>query len=223
MPFINLTSKLKSKILWLSLIYLPLFGLLAAIKIQNKIAVSVLFTDIFVLANVPVYTGLISNFGIFLWAATGIICFFTYVLLLNQNNPQRKVNQFIFYGGVLSFLLMVDDGFLLHERIFPNYLQLPQEITVAVYGIFVILFLLKFRKIVVNSDFTFLSLAILFFGCSILVDFLVPENYKGSLSLLIEDGNKLLGIASWATYFISFSFKRVENELMRTIDLEKGE
>lgn len=206
---IQFCSKFREKAFLVSSIYLPVFILLGFISIQNKVPVPLLLRDVFSSADIPSYTGLISNMGIFLWAVSGSICCFSYFVFLNKS---KRILCFLLYGTGLSFLMMLDDGLLLHERFFQNYFHISEELVLMIYGCLVLLFLISCRRIIGQSDFIFLVLAIFFFALSINFDLAFPtEEIHNQIPflMLLEDGSKLLGIVSWSSYFVGFSFREI--------------
>jgi hypothetical protein len=114
---------------------------------------------------------------------------------------------------------MFDDLYLLHEEVLPDHLHVPQKLVFAIYGGLVLVFLFRFRRMILDTDFVLLVAAFGFFALSVLVDlFVTPEEFT-VFGLpgrhLIEDGLKLLGIATWATYFVRTSIQKI-GPLIRT-------
>lgn len=107
-------------------------------------------------------------------------------------------------------MLVVDDGLLVHDRVFPNHLHLPEE--VALVGIFIVLsgfFLYYLRRILLTTDYLFLFLALLFFAISIAMDQRLLDT---DLETFFEDGVKFLGIIFWLTYFYLTAEKAIHNQ-----------
>lgn len=201
----------ENKALNILLVYLPFILILILIGIQNKIPIRTLVIDIFTVAEIPSYTGLISNIGLFIWCVTLTTCFFTSAIIKHNNNYQ-ETQKFLFYAGCLTSLLLLDDFFLLHERFFQTYFHIPEKITFCVYGNLLIFYLIRFRKVIWKTDFTFLVLALVCFGSSLFIDTFV-ENYLNITGdpnfRLLEEGSKLLGIVGWSNYLVRVCFKRI--------------
>ena len=106
-------------------------------------------------------------------------------------------------------LLLVDDLFMLHERIFPNQLGIDEIIVFLFYGLLFLVYLLLFRKLILETDHIYLSLTVFFFALSLLVDLLVPETLT-PMYHLFEDGPKFFGIVSWFAYQFSVCLTEVE-------------
>jgi hypothetical protein len=115
------------------------------------------------------------------------------------------------FGGFISLALLFDDLFMFHERICPRYFGVGQKVVFLFYGSMILLYLVKFRKIIMETDFVFILLAIFFFALSMAVDSvsesLLPWHH------LFEDGSKYLGIVSWLGYQFSVCFQQVQSFL----------
>lgn len=78
------------------------------------------------------------------------------------------------------------------------------------YGILMASYLLVFAKFILQrTDFALLGLSLLFFAASELFD----TGFLGQGSnFLLDDGNKLLGIVGWVTYFIRTALQQFRAE-----------
>jgi len=56
-----------------------------------------------------------------------------------------------------------------------------------------------------------LCFAFCFFGLSIILDIFPVPYIVGGLQVVLEDGLKLLGIASWCSYFVLVSLQVAKN------------
>ncbi len=212
-------SKLK---LLLMLVYIPvLLGLagLVVVHVVADIPLRWFFIDPVAEFNSPMYIGLVSNFGVLLWCAAASVCLFGGWLILAFSH-KRELAWFLICSGFVSTVLMLDDLYLLHEEVLPDHLFIPQKLVFAGYGGLILAFLIRFRQMILGTDFMLLALAFGFFSISVFVDlFVTPEEFFifGSLPGrdLIEDGFKLLGITTWAVYFISTCLQKV-SPLMAT-------
>lgn len=145
------------------------------------------------------YYGFISNIGAILWSFSTAIGFFTYLVVKTRSYMDKNVIKFILFGGVLSLILLLDDLFMLHERVFPKMLFLDEKITFSIYAALILFYLIKFRSLILTkTNYIFLVLSISFFGLSILVD-LLPE-FSPNWHHLFEDVPKFFGIVNWAGY-----------------------
>jgi hypothetical protein len=103
---------------------------------------------------------------------------------------------------------MLDDLFLIHERVSPRYLGLSERTIFVVYGVIAVALYLRHRQIICRGKYELLLLSVGFFAVAIAADM---ARGLGLLSLLgvrsrnmqylLEDGFKLLGITGWFGYF----------------------
>lgn len=146
----------------------------------------------------PPYLGFFSQVGILLWAATAAICILA-ATLVSQSGGGRVDAQFLYASGMLTIVLGIDDAFMLHEYVFPA-LGIAQELVLLAYGIFVLVYLFKFRQKILRTQYILLAMAFFFFALSIAGDQHLIA-LPGVDSYLLEDGAKLAGIISWLAYF----------------------
>jgi hypothetical protein len=79
----------------------------------------------------------------------------------------------------------------------------------AAYALVVVIYLIRFRNTILQTEFLLLLTALGFFGLSIVTDLLsihVPEKFL----YLVEDGSKLLGIVGWFVFFTRVSLKHLQ-------------
>lgn len=193
------------------------FGLLALCLVvlshvlyQNPIEIYTRDTSV-VLNGTP-FHGIISNIGALFWISTAVILFSHYNLL-KKIDKKSELAKFVLFGAILSFILLIDDFFMLHEWFFPDYLGISQRYFAAFYGIYLIVYLLKYKYIIFKSDYLSLLLALFFFSISNIVD-RFPYSFFGEWHLLYEDGPKFLGIICWLEYF-STLVKKSQVEVIR--------
>jgi hypothetical protein len=185
-------------------IYAPILMLLTIISLQTRIPIRHLTRDPLAIVGEPFYFGAISNLGNLLWCSTVAVCFFSFALLRKLANCRkiRHLQQFLFFSACVTFILLLDDLFLIHEEVFPNYLNISEDLLVFGYGAIFVLYLVKFRKIILKTDFLLLIVALGFFGISVSLDLFIPGDWLNwERELVLEDGSKLLGIMSWLAYF----------------------
>lgn len=192
----------------LAAIYLPVLtgiAVLVAVELVADVPLRKFFIDPVAEFNAPAYIGLMSNFGVVLWAFTAAVGLFG-GWVLSGHSQSRKQAWFLGGAGLVSALLLFDDLYLLHEEIIPERLLIPQPVVLAVYGLVVLGFLYRFRDSILVSDYALLLLAGVFFAGSVLIDVLVSNEEFSIFGVvsgrhLIEDGLKLLGIVAWSAYF----------------------
>lgn len=156
----------------------------------------------------PFYLGMISNFGILLWAATASLALFTsFHLKSNVTHSQRA--GFLQWAGILSLLLMSDDLLMLHEQVFPDYLHLSENLVYAGYMVYMSIFFIKFwRLIFFQVNYKLLASAFFFFGLSMAIDI---DILPGGID--IEDSFKILGITTYSYFFITLSSEWMKERL----------
>ncbi|MFP4316093.1 MAG: hypothetical protein ACLFQR_07690 [Desulfovibrionales bacterium] len=145
------------------------------------------------LADFPLYYGLLSNMGILVWAAGAFVPLFAATLL--KRGFERSL---FFWIGVLTFLLLADDFFLLHDAVFPNVFHLPEILVYLVYAAAFVLFFLKYWKFLVhNTPIRLLYLAFFLLGVAVLIDM---DFLPGGID--VEDSFKLYGMVVYSYYWI---------------------
>lgn len=148
--------------------------------------------------------GLVSYIGILFWIATAAICFFS-VLALSQ--WRLDVSKFLFFGGVISLILGLDDLFLLHDYILP-VLGVSENIVLLIYVVAVVWFVAAFFKIIIGKYFKLLILALGFFALSLFFDVI----YEADIHPFIgEDSAKLIGIIGWNLYFTCIALLHIQH------------
>lgn len=170
-----------------------LLSVVLAFHSWHGIPIAQLTRDPSAAAGMPPYTGLLSQIGIFFWGASSVICIFA-ATLVPPNKEKANFKRFLFFSGLFSLALWLDDAFLLHEEFLP-LLGIPDITVYMAYATFMLLYLMKFYRIILRTRFILLGIALLLFSASIMVD-VVPGGTH-----LIEDGTKFAGIVSWTCYF----------------------
>lgn len=152
------------------------------------------------------FIGLLSNLGILVWSATASCCFFAAAVLKTKD---REITLFLFFSGLLTTLLLFDDFFLFHEKIWVKLFNVEEMTVFLVYSILTLICLFRFRKLLIKTDLGFLILAFGFFSTSIAVDFFFAAGRYPFWHYLFEDGLKFFGIISWFHYFTQVSLQTV--------------
>ena len=192
-------------------IYFVVFAMLATAWLQSNVSFDVLFRDTFAVASVPVYYGLFSNLGIFLWLSAAAIMFFSASILFVIGKPNKYRNFLLSFGSITLFLAM-DDFFMLHERVFPRFLRISEKIIFIAYGIIVLYSIFRYRNIIFHNNFKIFFTAVLCLFLSIAVDQIINSDdflLKANDTYFFEDSFKLIGIVTWCFYFIKVSLARI--------------
>lgn len=179
------------------------FGYLAATLLQ--LPIEHITGDPAMIYEAHPFTGLASNAGVLLWAATAAVCLFTFLVLKNINPVQT--NFFLLFSGLITLLLCLDDLFMLHEAVFPWHLRVPQNIVYIIYAMITGAYFLYYLKHILQTEYILLYLAITLLGLSVIGDFILPQH---GVSYFIEDALKFYGIGAWFLYFVRYSYKQFD-------------
>lgn len=199
-------------------IYAFLFLVLLAVGLQKVIPAQLLVRDPLAITEGKFYYGLFSNIGVLAWGASVTICFFSFFLLKGLN-CRLPFQPFLLASGYLTSVLLLDDFFLLHEEVFPNYLGISGKIFFGTYGIAVVLYLIRFRKIIQRTNYIIFAIAFTFLAASLLVDIMNDFGILSGLEttvlgndrlFVVEDGTKLFGIITWLIYFAQVGLQQVK-------------
>ncbi|WP_298894187.1 hypothetical protein [uncultured Psychroserpens sp.] len=192
-----LTNQLKSLLSSFISVFvfsLSVISIVLYVHYSKNIALETLTDDPAVIAQLPAYIGMLSQFGIFLWAATAAICVFCSQLVKN-----KRLKAFVISSALISMLLGFDDVFMLHESVLPS-LGIPQKIVYLSYLVIISVYALTFFKVLLRTDYLLLLCAFFWFGASLFVDNFFYES-SPYITKLLEDGAKFIGIVSWLFYF----------------------
>jgi hypothetical protein len=111
------------------------------------------------------------------------------------------LRSFLIASGAVSLWLGLDDMFVLHETAFPTYLGVPESVTLAVYAVVLLMYLLAFFQTLASTHYVLFVMAGAFFVLSVGLDVFDPLSALGDY--FVEDCAKLTGILSWLVYFWS--------------------
>lgn len=194
----------------LALTYAPVvlvMAIVAAISLTFGVKISVMTADMTATARVHPLTGAVSQLGALAWCATASICAFAAAAL--RSGERREDRRFLMASALLTAYLLLDDLFLFHENLAPRYLGLRETVVYAALGATVCAYLFAFRRVILGMNASMLILAMGFLGASVVVDVILAPwlGMIGHWEYFVEDGVKLLGIASWCGYFSSASLR----------------
>lgn len=191
---------------WLLLVlYAPVLTLMAGIAWLGDDWARYLLRDAHSLAELPFFAGIVSNIGVLCWTVALAVCFFSGALI-RRKHAERDVGRFFYAAGALTTLLMLDDFFLLHEDLFRYYLPLPEWLVFGAYAALAVVFLLRYRRVILATEYLLLLLAVALLGLSVAVDvaqqLITPEQFRNIGGYVLEDGYKFAGIVAWTAYFV---------------------
>ena len=196
------------------LLFLPAALLLSVALVQRWVAIPVLFRDVTVASGAPFYAGLYSQLGALFWCSAAAICLFSWTVIRRESGT-GDWPAFLLAGGGLSAILLIDDMFLFHDAILPMLISRPQLTTYLFYLIASVAFFLRFRRIILRTDYLILLTALAFLGISAGIDSfaerLIGDQEDALLSyrVFFEDGSKFMGIVAWLAYFAGTCAKRM--------------
>ncbi|PSJ18897.1 hypothetical protein [Nitrosomonas supralitoralis] len=197
--FNKILNQLKSSLRLLLIPYLIVLITLFSVWViswQYNILIDNFFREPAAILKFNPFLGVMSNLGVLLWAFTAAICLFVAVLLIKRGS--KKIGLYLLYSATLTFVLLVDDFFLLHEHIFPRYLNVPEKVFYLAYILAMLFFFLLFARIILQTDYLILLIACGFLALSMLSDLVLRQT---GIAVLVEDGFKLFGIVTWLIYF----------------------
>ena len=169
--------------------------------------------DAVAVVDTHLYVGALSTTGLMLWAATAGICLLG-ARALSCSTGRRETVWFLFSAGLLTALLGLDDAFLLHERVFPTYLGLPQKGVYLCYIGMILGFLLFFFEKILRTDFVLLGVSLVFMAMSVGMDeFIIYSRFE----TFVEDSCKFVGIVFWLIYFGWTTNKMVTRSITATV------
>ena len=159
----------------------------------------------------PAGVGLLSNLGYLLWLAAAAVALFT--AYSGQPGVRGKQYELLACGGWFSFILCIDDMFLLHDR------YIGQTFLYVVYMVFAALIATRYRRQLIANRGELFLLAVALLGASIGIDLFQPNEVDQPLAYktyqLLEEGAKFLGIATWVLYWWHASALSLKNAQSR--------
>ena len=191
---------LSSSIIAPTFIYLSIIGLSSSFGIESALVIR----DLAQTCGYPIGVGLISNLGILIWSASASISLFS---SLSGLVKKRENSNLLFYGGILTLILCIDDFFLLHDKyIGADFLY----ITYSIIGLYI---LTNFRKLILEIDFLSFIVSVICLSLSIAFDKgfqeIFPNHYINIQ--LYEEGFKFVGIICWMNFWWKASLKSLRN------------
>jgi hypothetical protein len=172
----------------------------------------VLFEDFQKIGGVPFYTGIMSNLGVVLWCCSSATSLFAAFVLRTRPPIERrgKPEAFLASWAVFGIVLALDELLLVHERVAPHYLRIPEEVLVLGYAAVTGYLVLRWWVLITRrTPAAILWICFGAFALSLLGEYVVQSTggVQTPLSISIEDGLKLLGIALWFLYFGTVAFR----------------
>lgn len=205
---------LKKSYFTLLLIYLPPLAILAAatvLSIYMHLPIGDFTRDPSSIVELHSYEGIISNLGALVWCAGATLCLFCAALLLSKDYAS-PLGAFLLLAGATTGLLMVDDFFLLHEKL--DALGLSEHLVALVYGGLVLIMFWRYRAQMEQGNMVVFVSALCLLATSAGVDMIEHplEQWIGQWRVLFEDGFKFLGLVGWFGYFAPLCFVAIQQQ-----------
>jgi len=160
----------------------------------------------------PFYLGFVSNVGALLWAAAASIFLFSFYVH-RSSGGDAEWGRFLLCSGLFVGLLGLDDLFMLHEQVFPNYLSVSQSLVVASYAGLAALYVARFAALIAQTAYPVFVAAIAMLAASAALD-QIQDHFSIAFTGagFCEDAAKLLGIGTWLSYAIHTSAALLRGE-----------
>lgn len=184
--------------------------LLAAVPLASRATgdpVANFTRDFFSTAQVPIYTGIVSNVGIFMWGVTAALCLFALGSMADSGG-RGALRRWLLATALVSTILMLDDFFMLHEWVVPRLTGLDEKVVMGTYMVGFAAYLAAFHRSIRESDPGLFVVALALLGASVGMDLIEPED-AAAWRYLVEEGFKLLGIGAWLGFFIEVARRAV--------------
>lgn len=192
---------------WLAA-YALMLGALAAVVGLRVVTGSPMGTftrDVFSTAEIPVWTGILSNLGVFLWISALAVSAFTVVV----TPPSAGWRNVLIAAAAVSGTLAVDDFFMIHEWILPEYLGVDERVPLLLYALAAggLVLAVRGRDPDGRVD-RVLWAAIGLLGLSVALDLVEPADAP-EWRYLVEEGFKFLGIGTWLGFVATMASQAV--------------
>jgi hypothetical protein len=163
-------------------------------------------------AGWPFYLGFVSNVGALLWTAAASIFLFSFCVH-RSSGGDTEWGRFLLCSGLFVGLLGLDDLFMLHEQVFPNYLSISQSLVVASYAGLAALYVARFAAVIAQTAYPVFVAAIAMLAASATLD-QIHDHFSIAFGVagFFEDAAKLLGIGTWLSYAIHTSAALLRRE-----------
>jgi hypothetical protein len=208
-------------------VYAPVLLPLVILAFQPWVDIPTFTRDTVQLPAGEYYVGIVSDVGMFIWAAAAAVCGVS-AYVLYQVEGKRREAHFLAISALFSGILLLDDRLMIHDEYVPG-----GEVMCSGYVLAMAYHIYYHRDIVLRSQYVYLVVALFFLGLSISIDAtkdffrfldrqedlfdalasLWETSYMKAFnfSFLLEDGAKLLGIVGWLLYCVSFSVQALSS------------
>jgi hypothetical protein len=136
------------------------------------------------------------------WAAAASIFLFSFCVHRSSGSDAES-GRFLLCSGLFVGLLGLDDLFMLHDQVFPNYLSISQSLVVASYAGLAALYVARFAAVIAQTAYPVFVAAMAMLAASVALD-QIQDHFSIAFAGrgFWEDAAKLLGIGTWLSYAI---------------------
>ena len=184
---------------------LALLGAVPFLARSEEVPPADLMRDVFSIGGIPIYSGLLSNAGVFLWCASAAVASFAALLVDGEEPP---LGRFLAASAGMSTLFMVDDFFMLHEWVAPRFLGWSEDAAYVLYGCLFAFYAIRYRDLIRALAPGFFGFATVALAISVGIDLLHAEE-RSAWGYYVEEGVKLMGIGTWVAFVASASVSAV--------------
>lgn len=157
--------------------------------------------DIPAIVGVPPYVGALSTLGFMFWSASLGICCLGFLLLRARDGFGREA-EFLLVAGAFTFLLLIDDAFMIHDYYLDRESGSLEWIVYVIYAAFLASYGLRYGRTVLDGPFILLLGAIGALALSAGYDAVTP--FDANRGVFIEDAFKFAGIVFWWAFHLTF-------------------
>ncbi|TAH19679.1 MAG: hypothetical protein EAZ08_08255 [Cytophagales bacterium] len=200
----------------IALVYIGIMGILTSviiIAVTQNVKVFYLMDDAIRIGQLKFYAGFVASIIVLLWCVGGTVSFLGYWLLDNCKDTASR--NFLLWGGFLSFMLLFDDLFLIHETI-GDHTIIPEVAIFSLYGLLIIYYLIRYQQVILKTNFLFLFLSLAFLALSIAIDihlFIPKKWHHTSMQTGVEESCELIGITHWALYHCKVAYQLIKTNV----------
>ncbi len=159
--------------------------------------------------GIPIYAGILQKIRLILWMAGMSVCFFSFLIIkvYSSSNINAK---YIFYSGILTLILFIDDYFQLHS-IFRLIFHIQNTVVYLLYAFYVLYIFYRFKETILESEYKILILAFILLGIAVVLDLLSDAKIITSgMEEELEASFKIFGVVTWTIYFIRYCFNNLK-------------
>lgn len=172
--------------------------------------------------DAPWYVGALSNGVILVLFACAAIALF--VWRVSKDSDVGPLSALLGWLGIGMMVLSLDDLYMVHEEILPDYLGISPLLLFAAYGIFFLVLVWRFgRTMVESTGFGMILLAGLFLAFSVALDVIEDQDlFELPFSqVYLEDPSKIIGMILASAYLVDTS-RSVLRQIMTPEDTSPG-